>query len=562
MLDVMDRTLATERLVEHLATAGLLKDADLSRARMASAEAGMPLFHALTSLGIVPEAELVAAISAVTGVPPVTPEEWPAELPGDASLRWLESAKVLPLRIETGRIVVATADPTDTAVLEALSLFFDCPVEPRVASLSELQRNIARFAQRVTITAQAAAGDDVKRLRDLASEAPVVRYVSRMIQDAVQRRATDIHLEAMGHGPALRLRVDGLLVDGEPPPGDSLAPVVSRLKILAGLDIAERRLPQDGRFDATASGRTVDIRVSTVPTLHGESVVLRVHDPSAVELDLEKLGFTPTIREAWLAAATRPNGILLVTAPTGHGKTTTLYSTLLTIENPTLKVFTIEDPIERQLPRINQTQVKPAIGLTFASTFRSLLRQNPDIVLVGELRDRETAVVATEASLTGHRVLSTLHTNDAASALARLGAMNIDTYVLASSLNGILAQRLIRTLCPHCAKPHPAGMSLLESLNLAHLSLGSGGLKAPGGCPQCGGSGWKGQTAIAEFLPISPEIRKAMVARLDAGHIAAVAREAGMVSMMEDGMRKALQGTTTPEEVLRVVAIEADDAAV
>ena len=373
-----------------------------------------------------------------------------------------------------------------------------------------------------------------------------------MIIQAVENRASDIHLESHEAGPLLWLRIDGDLSPIEPPATALHRAVVSRIKIFAGLDIAERRLPQDGRIQMTVGGRQIDLRVATVPTLHGESVVLRVLDRGSVELDFGKLGFTGPVLDKWIEAANRPHGIVLVTGPTGSGKTTTLYSSLLLIHDPARKYFTIEDPIEYQLAGINQTQVKPGIGLTFASILRALLRQNPNVILVGEIRDRETAQTAIEASLTGHLIMSTLHTNNSAGAITRLLEMGVEDYLLTSTINAILAQRLVRTLCPDCREPHPYADALVERFDLHRLATSGTPtpMHAPG-CPSCRGSGWRGRTMITELLVMTDRMRAAAMARGETGKLAELAKSEGMETLFENGMRKVADGVTTVEEILR-----------
>jgi len=538
-----------------LVAAGHLTPANLDRARRAAAESGIGLASAVVSLGIASETVVAEALADVLALALVSPDDWPAEPVGEVSARWLEQARILPLRVESDRVVVAAADPQDSASLHAVRLLFELPVDIRVAPQSEIRKAIARLYEgdaADTAVASHMVDDDLQRLKDLASEAPVVRFVNRMIVQAVESRASDIHLESHEAGPLLWLRIDGDLNAVEPPAASLHRAVVSRIKILAGLDIAERRLPQDGRIQMTVGGRQIDLRVATIPTLHGESVVLRVLDRGSVELDFEKLGFTGPVLDKWLEAALRPHGIVLVTGPTGSGKTTTLYSSLVRIHDPVRKYFTIEDPIEYQLHGINQTQVKPAIGLTFASILRALLRQNPNVILVGEIRDRETAQTAIEASLTGHLIMSTLHTNDAAGAITRLLEMGVEDYLLASTLNAVLAQRLVRTLCPECRAPHPYADALIERFGLDKLAASGHAtpMHAPG-CPSCRGSGWRGRTMITELLVMSDRLRGAAMTRAETAKLAELAKAEGMETLFESGMHKVADGVTTVEEVLR-----------
>jgi general secretion pathway protein E len=349
-----------------------------------------------------------------------------------------------------------------------------------------------------------------------------------------------------------RLRIDGLLRDIEPPPSGLHDNIVSRIKVMAGLNIAERRLPQDGRFRVVVEGREIDLRVSIVPTLHGESLVLRLLDRVHAPLDLAELGFTGAIREQLTSLLNLPSGMLLVTGPTGSGKTSTLYAALQLLNSRERKILTVEDPVEYQLPRINQIPVRPAIGLNFATLLRSLLRQDPDILLVGEIRDLETARIAAQASLTGHLLLSTLHTNDAVGAIIRLVDMGLEDYLIAAVLKGVLAQRLVRCLCPACRKPYRPEPELLRHPRLAAASDAKAILYRPGGCEACGGSGYRGRTAIAELLVFDEQLSRCVVARADAGALLAEAFAGGFVDLHSDGLSKAIAGVTSLEEVLRV----------
>lgn len=546
---------ADTSLIEELRGSGRITQQGLERARHAAAETGARLPEVLVSLGLVPEDALAAALSRAGGWPLLATEDWPDERVGDLSPRWLEQARVVPLRVRDGEVVVAMADPGDVYARRAVELAFGMPAAPVVAPASEIRKLLARLSQDAADAADtviAAADDDVQRLKDLASEAPVIRYVNQIIARAVEERATDIHVEAHAAGSLARLRIDGVLHDVEPPPPALVRAIVSRIKILSGLDIAERRLPQDGAIRMTVAGRPIDLRVSTTPTQHGESVVLRVLDQNAVSLDFATLGFEGRDLELWLAALARPNGMLLVTGPTSHGKTTTLYSSLAHINHPGRKLFTVEDPIEYDLTRVNQIQVKPAIGLTFASVLRSLLRQNPDVVMVGEMRDRETVQIGIEFALTGVLVLSTLHTRNAPGAVTRMLERGIEDYLISATLGAVLAQRLVRTLCPDCKEPDPASDALVERLGLAGMARPGQVLFRARGCPRCRNTGWRGRTMISELMVMSDDLRQALLTRHDANRLAEVARAEGMTTLFEAGMAKALSGNTTPDEVLRV----------
>lgn len=554
MTVLADMRPAVPCLGERLLSAGRLSPANLDRARRAAEEGGVRLSAALVSLGLVPDGLVADMLAELLELPLVEPSAWPAEPVGSLNPRWLRQARVLPLRENADHVDVAMADPEDAYALQALRLAFGVPVRPSLAPARTIEQAIDRLYGQAADTAGdavRAADDDVQRLRDLASEAPVVRFVNQMIAAAVDSRASDIHLEPFETGTLLRLRIDGALREVEPPPAGLTPAVVSRLKIMAGLDIAERRMPQDGRIKMTVRGREIDLRLATAPGIGGEGAVLRILDRGAVELDFTRLGFAGPLLADWRAAITRPNGIVLVTGPTGSGKTTTLYASLAELNRPDLKLFTVEDPVEYQLARIVQIQVRPQIGLTFAHVLRSLLRQNPDIIMLGEIRDRETAQISIEASLTGHLVLSTLHTNDAPGAVARLLDMGVEEYLLASTLNAVLAQRLVRTLCPHCRRPHPEAAAVLERL-APDLTAGSNICPMrPVGCPECRGTGWYGRTTIAELLTVTDPVRSAIMGRSDAGAIRRLAAEAGMEGLRRAGLRKAAAGETTADEVLR-----------
>jgi general secretion pathway protein E len=365
--------------------------------------------------------------------------------------------------------------------------------------------------------------------------------------------ASDIHIEPFENKFRVRYRIDGVLREVETPPSSLRAAIISRVKIMAKLNIAERRLPQDGRVKLAVRGKEVDFRVSTLPTMHGESVVLRILDKSSAVFDFTVLGFAEDTLKRYLDVLERPNGILLVTGPTGSGKTTTLYTSLLRLNKVDSKILTAEDPIEYQLEGVNQVQVKPQIGLTFAHVLRSMLRQDPDIIMIGEIRDLETAQIAAQSALTGHLVLSTLHTNSAAASVTRLLDMGLEDYLIASTINGITAQRLVRTLCPQCRLPHPSASDIVAEMRLDRYTDGATpALFQPAGCDRCTGTGYRGRTGIAEILTMSEDIRRLTLKRADSQQIQRCAMAAGMRTLYEDGLRKVVRGVTSLEEVLRV----------
>jgi general secretion pathway protein E len=394
--------------------------------------------------------------------------------------------------------------------------------------------------------------DDIEHLKDLASEAPVIRLVNQIIQRAVESRASDIHIEPFADELKVRYRVDGILQEVSSPAARSTAAIISRVKIMAKLNIAERRLPQDGRIPLRVQGKELDLRVSTVPTMFGESVVMRLLDKESVRFDFDALGFDGSPRDRLEAILEIPYGILLVTGPTGSGKSTTLYTALSRLNTEARKIITVEDPVEYQLPGINQIQVKPQIGMTFAGALRSIVRQDPDIIMVGEMRDLETARIAVQSALTGHVVLSTLHTNDAASGVTRLLDMGVEDYLLTSTINGILAQRLVRRLCPKCRDPYRPLPELAAKLERVAGGAEEITLYRAGGCEDCNGTGYRGRLVITEVLNMTDPIRRAVLEHATATEIQRVAIGEGMLTMYEDGLRKAVEGRTTMEEVLRV----------
>ncbi|HLJ62512.1 MAG TPA: type II secretion system ATPase GspE, partial [Stellaceae bacterium] len=397
--------------------------------------------------------------------------------------------------------------------------------------------------------------EDVDRLRDLASEGPVIRLVNHLITRAVESRASDIHIEPFQNRLAVRYRIDGILREVTAPPMRHRAAILSRIKIMAKLNIAERRLPQDGRIRLAVQGRDFDLRVSTVPTLHGESVVMRILDRSSLVCDMPSLGFLDDRAEPFLRVLAQPQGIVLVTGPTGSGKTTTLYSCLQRLNAPEKKLFTVEDPVEYQLEGVNQIQVKPQIGLSFAHTLRSILRQDPDVIMIGEMRDLETAQIGIQAALTGHLVLSTLHTNSAAATVTRLLDMGVEDYLVTSTITGILAQRLVRKLCPECREPYAALPELLAQLRMPASGSPANGpamLYRPRGCNECHGTGYLGRIAVMEFLTMSDPLRRQVLRHAEAGEIHRIATDEGMHSMYDDGLLKVMAGVTSIEEVLRV----------
>jgi len=480
-------------------------------------------------------------------------------------LTFLRARLLVPVSLDDGTLVVAMADPLDAEAREAVAKATGRRVVVLAGTEEEVREAIEkmygesgssmeRLVEQVGEEGEEIRTEDenVERLIGVASEAPIIRLVNFIIARAIERGASDIHLEPYEKALRVRYRIDGLLVDVDSPPKRLQTAILSRVKIMSRLNIAESRLPQDGRIKLRISGKEIDFRVSTVPTLFGESVVIRILDQASVPLNLGTLGFSDDSLPAFREMVTAPHGMVLVTGPTGSGKTTTLYGALQEIRTSERKVITIEDPVEYQISGVNQIQVKPQIGLTFSSGLRSIVRQDPDVILVGEIRDRETAEIAIHSALTGHMVLSTLHTNDAAGAIARLLEMGVEEYLLPSSLTGVLAQRLVRTICKACSVPREISQAFREDIYREAGFVADGDIRVGRGCEACGGTGFRGRTGIFEILPVTDKIRELILGRADAGAIRASAVDGGMVLLRNDGWEKVRLGMTTIEEVVRV----------
>jgi len=480
-------------------------------------------------------------------------------------LPFLRARLLVPVSLDDGTLIVAMADPLDVDAREAVAKATGRRVVVLAGTEEEIRETIEkmygeaessmeRLVEQVGEEGEEVQTEDekVERLIGVASEAPIIRLVNFIIARAIERGASDIHLEPYEKALRVRYRIDGILLDVDSPPKRLQTAIISRVKIMSRLNIAESRLPQDGRIKLRISGKEIDFRVSTVPTLFGESVVIRILDQASVPLNLGTLGFSSQSLPAFRAMVTAPHGMVLVTGPTGSGKTTTLYGALQEIRTAERKVITIEDPVEYQIPGVNQIQVKPQIGLTFASGLRSIVRQDPDVILVGEIRDRETAEIAIHSALTGHMVLSTLHTNDAAGAVARLLEMGVEEYLLPSSLTGVLAQRLVRTICRSCSAPREVSQAFREEILRETGFAAEGDIRAGRGCEACGGTGFRGRTGIFELLPVTDKVRELILSRADAGAIRASAVAGGMVLLRDDGWEKVRLGVTTIEEVVRV----------
>ena len=546
---------------------GKLDSANLLRVRALNGDTSdRQLASTLNRLGLVSGRDIADAIAAKLVLPLAEAKDYP-ELPlleEQVSLRFLKESQMLPLHEDENTLTVAMVDPSDHYAIDALKLVTGKEIVVRIANPTDLENAFQRLygsgetalnqiVDEIGGHDETTDVDDVAHLKDMASEAPVIRLVNLIMSHALELRASDIHIEPFENRLILRYRVDGVLHEGESPPRRLSAAVISRIKIMANLDIAERRLPQDGRIRLRIEGRELDLRVSTVPTMHGESLVMRILDKGGVALEFDALGFEPDTRAQFEQALARPHGILLVTGPTGSGKTTTLYTALTALNKPGVKILTVEDPVEYQVEGVNQIQVKPQIQLSFANALRSIVRQDPDIIMIGEIRDIETAEIALQSALTGHLVLSTLHTNDAPSTVNRLLDMGTKDFLLTSALIGIQAQRLVRKLCPHCRESYPALPEVVSELRLDRFSNDERiTLYRPIGCDQCGHTGYHGRMGIIEFLPVTDRIRSLIMRHAASGEMREAAVEEGMRSMFEDGLIKSLSGVTTVEEVLRV----------
>jgi general secretion pathway protein E len=538
----------------------------LERGRRGAADSGQRLDVVLLQLGLVTERQIAEAAANLLGRPVVTPDEYPQLLPDCVSAvspRFLRDARAVPLADIGGTLHLALADPLDTFTPAALGVAVGRRVSVAAAVPVELEAALNRLlpaeaAATATDEADMAPEQDAERLKDLASEAPVIRLVNQIIGRAVEIGASDIHIEPFEDVLRVRYRLDGELHEAESPPMRLAAAITSRIKIMAKLDIAERRLPQDGRIQYAVRGQDVDFRVSTVATMYGESVVLRILDRSAVTFDWPHLGLAPAVVQRLTRALDRKDGIVLVTGPTGSGKTTTLYTALLTLNSINRKIVTIEDPVEYHLRGINQIQVQPQIKLTFDRLLQWVVRQDPNVIMVGEIRNLETALTAVQAALTGHLVLSTLHTNSAAASITRLRDMGVDDYQIAAVLRGVMAQRLVRRLCLACRQPVKAAPELVRRFSLDQNNPGQPvTLYHPVGCPACRGTGYWGRLAIAEFLGQDDTIERLIFSRAPDTEIERAAVDAGMVPMFRAGIDAALAGETTIEEVGR--SIEADE---
>ena len=554
------------KIGELLVEQGKVSERDVERTLIAQAEMGGMFCQVLVKLGLVSELDVAQVLSEQLEVSLIAASGYPEEpiyLDGVAQ-DFLISNAVVPITVNEALVTFCATVPQDPFLEKALAM--------------ALETDIARALQ-LYLKAPGSVEDDdsiddnfggqsddefIEHLKDLASEAPVIRLVNQIIHRAVDMGASDIHIEPFEDGLHLRYRVDGVLQDAQDTPSANLAPAIaSRVKLLSHMNIAERRLPQDGRIMTRVKGHELDLRVSTIPTVHGESIVMRVLDRESIQLSLSSMGFNDDTLERYQALLARPHGVLLVTGPTGSGKTTTLYASLVSIDSDALKIITVEDPVEYQLQGINQIQVQPQIELNFSRALRAILRQDPDIIMIGEMRDTETAQIGVQSALTGHLVLSTLHTNTAASAITRLEDMGVERYLITSSVNGVLAQRLVRTLCKACKEPVELGVDYIRDVGLGPFveDATSQVVYKAQGCQACSHSGYSGRTGIHELFALDQNMHRVIMSGADATLLHEAARKQGMITLYEDGLRKVVQGVTSMEEVLRVTQDQSEGAA-
>ena len=558
---------------QHLLQQGSISVEDLEVAKKHAVRTNKTISEVLLEFGLISTRRYAESLGEFYQIPFVDLAEMEispiSDLP--VSVKYIRQNKILPLFLDENNLKIAASNPLDMMVFDNLRMILNRPIEIVVGDGAEIERRIEDLYGSGTSSMKMILDDmeeeeleilgrdedqDVETLRDMASEAPVIKLVNLLFAQAVDLGASDIHIEPFEGDLKIRYRVDGVLHDQESPPKKLQAAIISRIKILSGLNIAEHRLPQDGRIRLRLSGRKIDVRVSTVPTLHGESVVMRLLDQTSMFIDLESLGFSGTELTKFREIILHPHGMVLVTGPTGSGKTTTLYAALDKINVPDRKIITVEDPVEYQLKGVNQIQVNPKINLTFASGLRSIVRQDPDVIMVGEIRDTETAEIAIQSALTGHLVFSTVHTNDACGAVTRLQDMGVENYLISSCLDGVLAQRLVRSICSECKAPTRVDPKAVRELEIANGDIDSATVYQGKGCRRCNNTGYRGRIGIYELLVVSDHIRSLILERTGANVLKKEARRLGMKTLREDGWRKVKAGLTTIEEVMRVTQEE------
>jgi len=564
---------AVKSLSEILLESGKVSKDKLDKVLAAQSNSTEGLGRRLVDLGIISETVLLETLSEYLDIPFVSLKDVPQQtiVLEISSETFLRQYKFVPLSLNENVLTIALSDPYDIYACDAVKMATNYEVKINLAREEEILDAVGKIFNTDTTSMGRIVEDigkngkddlsiddegDVDHLKDLASEAPVIRLVNLLITRAIEMRASDIHLEPFEGDFKVRYRIDGVLHDMEAPPRRLQAAVISRLKIMAKLNIAERRLPQDGRIKLRVLGKEIDFRVSTLPTMFGESVVLRILDRETVVLDLEKLGFPDYDLIKFRDLINRPYGIILVTGPTGSGKTTTLYAALGEINSPEKKIITVEDPIEYQLGGVNQVQVKAGIGLSFASILRSILRQDPDVIMIGEIRDAETAEIAIHSALTGHLVFSTLHTNDAAGAVTRLLEMGMENYLISSSLLGIMAQRLVRVICPDCKEAYTPEMGVMEEMGVSQSEVKKNPIFKGAGCEKCSHTGFLGRKGIYELLLMNDDIRELILEKAPSNVIKEKGRSQGMQTLREAGWHKVKEGISTISEVLRVTQVE------
>ncbi|MBQ7529238.1 type II secretion system ATPase GspE [bacterium] len=562
-----------------LVSEGFITERQLERAKAQAERNNEELQKILVTLGFVSNKDIVETIGKSMNVEFIDLEgmNLDAELVKSVPEHLAKRYNVIPVRQKDNTLTLAMVDPLNVLAIDDIRLITGFDIQPVIATEEAINKSISTAFGTTDMVAVDDAVKDlaetdfggmeveddieeneiaVDKLKELVDEAPIVRVVNLIISQAINDKASDIHIEPEAKNVKVRYRVDGVLHDVMSPPKHIQAPMVSRIKIMANLDIAERRIPQDGKIHLRHEGREFDLRVSTVPCVHGEKTVMRILDRGSVMLGLEKLGFSDINRRMFEDIVDKPYGMILVTGPTGSGKSTTLYSCLNRLNTGLTNIMTIEDPVEYQLPGINQVQVNAKADLTFASALRAFLRQDPDIIMVGEIRDKETATIAVEAALTGHLVLSTLHTNDAAGAVSRLVEMGVEPFLVASSVIGILAQRLARTICRNCKEAYEPDAEAIRRFGLSMYSDGKIEFYKGRGCDNCKMTGYKGRTGIHEILTITDRLRALILHRCSTAELKQAAVEEGMRTMQDDGLAKIMAGTISMEECMRVVFIE------
>ncbi|MBI5212965.1 MAG: type II secretion system ATPase GspE [Nitrospirae bacterium] len=556
---------------EILLNRGLVNKGQLEIALKEQQSARRRIGETLVSLGFTSMDDMLNALSFQLGVKRLVFQDFPKVIPTDSypAVKFMKQYKVVPIGKDNGALKVAMADPLDSYAVAALRLYSKGEIEICLSSEKDIEEAIEQYfgnsvqmtsimegiSEETEETLDAGMKDDVHHLRDMALEAPIIKLVNMLVTKAIEESASDIHIEAFENKVKVRYRIDGILTEAESLPKKLQSAVISRIKIMSKMNIAERRLPQDGRVKLRVSGKETDLRVSTLPTLYGESVVMRILDRGNALISLEELGFTEDNLNQFKRLISAPYGMFLVTGPTGSGKTTTLYAALSRLNSFDRKIITIEDPVEYEIEGINQMQVKPKIGLTFANGLRHIVRQDPDIIMVGEIRDKETAEISIHSALTGHLVFSTLHTNDAPGAIMRLVDMGIENFLVSSALTGVLAQRLVRVICRHCKKPFIPDKEYMKDIGVDDELAAFHGE----GCEECRHTGYKGRTGIFELMVISDDIKRLIIEKASVDIIRQKARAQGMQPLRECGWQKVKAGITTIDEVLRVTREEVNE---